>query len=178
MKTRIIILTIAAAAALAVPTSAIAQGGPGFGPGGGPGGGPGHFGRHHGPFEDGGGPGFLEHGLPRLTEELDLSDEQVAQIEAIVEAARPEMEAYAEELRTNREAYRESQADPTVFDEQAFRAHAAEQSRIQTEMMVSVQRTKAAVLAQLTPEQLEQLEEMREGAGRKSMRRHGGRRPS
>jgi Spy/CpxP family protein refolding chaperone len=176
MKTRNIILTIAAAAVLAAPAAAIAQGGPGSG--GGPGGGPGHFGRHHGPFEDGGGPGFLEHALPRLTERLGLSDEQVENIEAIVEASRPEIEAYAEQLRANREAYRESQADPTVFDEQAFRAHAAEQSRIQTEMMVSVQRTKAAVFAQLTPEQLEQLENMRGSGGGKAMRRHGGRRSS
>ena len=170
MKTRTIILTIAAAAAIALPAALMAQGVPGMGPGGGPG-------HHHGPgggFADDG-PGFFEHMLPRLTERLGLSEEQTERIESILDAARPTIEGYAEQLRAGRDAYREANPDPTVFDEAAFRAHAAEQSRIQVELMVAAQRTKALVLAELTPEQLAQFEEMRSEGGKRLMRRPGGR---
>lgn len=172
MKARTIILSIAAAAAIAAPTALLAQGGPGMGPGSGKG----RHGSHMGGFDDGAGPGFLEHMLPRLAERLALSDEQVAAIETILDEARPTIEGYSEEIRAGREAYRAAQADPAVFDESAFRAHAAEQSRLRTEQMVAAQRTKAQALAVLTPEQLAELEAMRGEAGKRHMRRPGGRR--
>lgn len=170
MKTRTIILTIAAAA-IALPAALMAQGVPGIGPGAGVG-----FHHGHGGGFDDDGPGFLEHMLPHLADRLGLSDEQAARIETILDDARPTIEGYAEQLRVGRDAYREAHADPTVFDEAAFRAHAAEQSRIQIELMVSAQRTKALVLAELTPEQLAHLEEMRSEGGKRFMRRPGGRR--
>lgn len=173
MKLRSTILSIAAAAVIAAPTVLAAQGPAGGGPGFGPGRHSGHLG---GP--DGDGPGFLEHLLPRLAERLELSDEQTAAIEAILEESRPEIEGYAAELRAGRDAYREVHSDPTVFDESSFRAHAAEQSRVQTELMVAAQRTKARVLAQLSPEQLAELGEMRGAAGKRFMRRPGGRHSS
>jgi Spy/CpxP family protein refolding chaperone len=172
MKARKIILSIAAAAAIAAPTALLAQGGPGMGPGAGHG----RHGGHMGGFDDGAGPGFLEHMLPRLAERLALSDEQVAAIETILDEARPTIEGYAEKIRAGREAYRAVQTDPTVFDEGAFRAHAAEQSRLRTEQMVAAQDAKAQALAVLTPEQLAELEAMRGEAGKRHMRRPGGRR--
>jgi Spy/CpxP family protein refolding chaperone len=172
MKTRTIILNIAAAAAIALPAALMAQGVPGMGPGGG-------SGHHHGPgggFDDEAGPGFLEHMLPHLTERLGLSDEQTGKIETILDQARPTIEGFAEQLRAGRDAYREAHPDPTVFDEETFRTHAAEQARIQIELMVAAQRAKALVLAELTPEQLAQLEAMRSEGGKRYMRRPGGRR--
>ncbi|HSO22473.1 MAG TPA: Spy/CpxP family protein refolding chaperone [Chondromyces sp.] len=172
MKARKIILSIAVAAAIAAPTALLAQGGPGMGPGAGHG----RHGGHMGGFNDGAGPGFLEHMLPRLAERLTLSDEQVAEIESILDEARPTIEAYAEKIRAGREAYRAAQSDPTTFDEGAFRAHAAEQSRLRTEQMVAAQDAKARALAVLSPEQLAELEAMRGEAGKRHMRRPGGRR--
>jgi Spy/CpxP family protein refolding chaperone len=116
--------------------------------------------------------------LPRLAEALGLSDEQLAEIQTILDTARPELETFGDQLAAGREAYREAHPDPTVFDESAFRTHAAEQVQIQIELMVVAQRAKASALAVLTPEQLTQLEEMRGNHAKRSMRRPGGRRSS
>lgn len=166
MKARNTILTIAVVALLAVPTSALAQRGPGGGPG------------WHGEGMGGDHLRFFERRLPRMAEELGLSDEQLEKIEAIVDSARPEIESYAEQLRESREAYRATNDDPTVFNEGAFRAHAAAQHEIQTDLGVAVGKTKAEVFKVLTAEQIEQLEEMRENSGKRSYRRGGGRRSS
>lgn len=184
MKARHIILTIAAVMVLAAPTTVLAQMGPGPGDGTGSGdawggghgrhgGGPGRFGG-----EDAGhGLRFFEHMLPRLAEELGLSDEQLGEIQTIIDAARPQIEEYAEQLRDGREAYRAENDDPTYFNPESFRTHAQAQHEIQIKMGVIAGQAKADAFKVLTPEQLEQLEEMRASFGRKSFRR-GGRRSS
>jgi Spy/CpxP family protein refolding chaperone len=110
-----------------------------------------------------------------LAEELELSDEQLTQIEAIVDAARPTIDEYLEQLQSARDAYRAANTDPTVFDEGAFRSHAAEHQALQLELMVLVQKTKANVLQVLTSEQLERYESMRQESGQ-HFRRHSKRR--
>ncbi|MEJ2580487.1 MAG: Spy/CpxP family protein refolding chaperone [Acidobacteriota bacterium] len=166
MKSHPIILTIAALSFLAAPATLLAQGPPGDGPG------PRGFGgRGHGDHL-----GFFERRLPQLAEELGLSDEQLEKIQAITETARPEIEAYADALRESREAYRAANDDPTVFDEAEFRKHAAAQNEIQNDLMVAVQKAKAAVFSVLTAEQIEQLDALRGSfGGRKSARRGAGR---
>lgn len=183
MKARNIILTIAAIAVLAAPTTVLAQTGSGPGDGSGSGG---TWGGGHGPH--GGGQGrfgdddaahglrFFERMLPRLAEELELSEEQLTEIQAIVDEARPKIEEYAQALRDGREVYRATNEDPTYFDEESFRAHASVQHQIQTELGVVAGQTKADALKVLTPEQLAQLEEMRGKFGQKNFRRRGGRR--
>jgi Spy/CpxP family protein refolding chaperone len=116
--------------------------------------------------------------LPRLAEELGLSDEQLAEIQTIIDEARPKIEGYSEQLREGRETYRDAVEDPTYFNEEAFRAHAGAQHEIQTELGVVAGQAKANALKVLTPEQLAQLEEMRGNFGRKSFRRSSGRRSS
>ena len=178
MKTQKIILTILAAVLIAVPGSALAQSGPGYGPGGG---GYGPHGGHLGGFaggDEGGILRFLEHMLPRLAERLELSDEQVAQIQAILDEARPDIEKYVGLLRERREAHRAANNDPTVFEDVAFRLHIADQHADQVELMVVAGTAKADVFQVLTPEQREQLEEMRGDFGKRSLRRGGGRRSS
>jgi len=185
MRARNIILTIAAAALLAAPTAVFAQNGPGPGDGSGSGGawggGHGPHGGNQGWFGDGeGGHGlrFFEHMLPRLAEELGLSDEQLSEIQTIVDEARPKIEEYAQQLREGREAYREEIEDPTYFNPEAFRAHAEIQHGIQTNLGLVAGQAKADALKVLTPEQLEQLEEMRGNFGKRTFRRGGGRRSS
>jgi Spy/CpxP family protein refolding chaperone len=111
MRARNIILTLAATIILAAPLTVFAQAGPGDGSGSGGawGGGHGPHGGNQGWFGDGeGGHGlrFFEHMLPRLAEELGLSDEQLSEIQTIVNEARPKIEEYAQQLREGREAYR------------------------------------------------------------------------
>jgi len=161
---------------IAVPGSALAQSGPGYGPRGG---GYGPHGGHLGGSADGDGGGilrFFEHALPRLAERLELSDEQVAQIQAILDEARPDIETYVGLLRERREAYHAANNDPTVFDDVAFRLHAADQHADQVELMVVAGTAKAEIFQVLTPEQLEHFEEMQADSGRRSFRRGGGRR--
>ncbi len=194
MRARHIILTFAAIAVLAAPATVLAQQGPGpgngtgtcdgSGPGGGTGSGPGWNGGqgpHRGWRGAGEGPDgldFFERMLPRMAEELGLTQEQLDEIQSIVDAARAkiEEERYFEQLWTEREAYRAANDDPRSFNESAFRAHAATQNQIQTELRVVLGQAKAEALNVLTAEQLEQLEELRGSFGRKSYRRGGGRR--
>ena len=171
MKTRNIILTIVAAALIAVPGSAVAQSGPG-------GGGYGPHGGHHGGFAGGGGGNilqFLEHALPRLAERLELSDEQVAQIQAILDEEGPVIQGHVEELRSGREEWRETN-DPAVFEENSVRTFAESQGLIHVKLMVAADRAKARVFQVLSPEQQQQLEEMRNNRDKRFMRRTGGRR--
>ena len=176
MKTRNIILTILAAVLIAVPGTVVAQSGSGYGPGGGGGYGP--HGGHHGDFAGGDGGGilqFLEHMLPRLAERLELSDEQVAEIQAILDKEGPVIEGFVEELRGGRDTWRETN-DPAIFDDVAVRAFAESQGAIHVELMVAAGRAKAGIFQVLTLEQREQLEEMRNNRDKRFMRRSGGRR--
>jgi len=185
MKAQHIILTIAAVMVLAAPTTVLAQTGPGPGDGSGSGGawggGQGPYGGRPGRFgnpEGADGLRFFERMLPRLAEEIGLSDEQLSEIQAVVDEARPKIEGYSQQLREGRETYREAIEDPTYFNEEAFRAHAKAQHSIQTELGVVAGQAKADALKVLTPEQLAQLEEMRGNFGQKAFRRGGGRRSS
>jgi Spy/CpxP family protein refolding chaperone len=184
MNARHIILTIAALAILAAPAAVLAQQGPGPGDGSGPyAGGHGGRGMHGGRGWHGDGDGtdglrFLERMLPRMAETLGLSDEQVVEIQAIADEARATIEEaeYLEQLRAEREAYRATNDDPRIFNEAAFKSHAAAMHQIQTEIGVVVGQAKADIFNVLTDEQLEQFLEIRNSFGRNS-RRGGDRRP-
>lgn len=174
MKVRNILLTITAAALIAVPLAAVAQGVPGGGNGGGPGGGWGHGprGGGHGPDQ---GLGMLERLLPRVADELGLTDAQLEEIQAILDQARPEIESAREKLQSLRQTRRDDH-DPAVFNEGEVRAFAADLAEVQVELMVVVERTRAAALQVLSEEQRQQLEEMRGTFGKRFTRRSGGRR--
>ncbi len=175
MKARNIVLTITLAVLVAAPLVIVAQTPQGNGPGSGQGG-PHRGGGHSGSFGGGQGLGFFDRMLPRVAEQIGLSEEQVEQIQGVVDEIRPTMESYLEELRAGREEYRALNNDPTVFDEGAFRAHADTQHEIQTNLRVVVEKTKAEVFGILTPEQREELEEMRADMGQRFKRRSSGRR--
>jgi Spy/CpxP family protein refolding chaperone len=162
---RIAILIPVIAAVLLAPAAAIAQGPP-----------PGPHGRGHG-FIEGEGPFFLEHMLPFLEDHLELSDEQIAQIETILDSELPSIKETADELAAAREAYA-ANSDPAEFNEEAFRAFLESQVPTTIDLRVAVARTRAAVFQVLTSEQQEQLQNMRSQAGKRPSKRGTGRRPS
>ncbi|PLX82817.1 MAG: hypothetical protein C0617_13165 [Desulfuromonas sp.] len=99
--------------------------------------------------ERGRGPG---HRIEAMAEVLELSEEQQAQIEAVMAAEREATEPYREQMRQTREELRETMQDG-AFDEARIRALAARQAAAKTEMIVSKARTHSKIFAFLTPEQ-------------------------
>lgn len=158
-----VLMTVAVIGLVAAPMLAAAQG---FG---GPGrGGHGWHG-HRGGGPDGFGLGFLEG---RMAERLDLSQEQRDQIEAILEQGRPAVDTLRQQLRDGRETFRASH-QPGDFNEAEVRAHAQAQARVRTELMVETMRLKSQVFAVLTPEQQDQLAQLRDEMGPRHGRRGG-----
>lgn len=148
MTARRILFTTLAMAAMAIPGAALAQG-----PGGPHGiGGPDGF----------GGPGLhrFEEMLPELAVVLDLSDEQQAQIEAILDEELPAIETMRNQLRDAHQAFRANQ-QPGTFDETALRAFAQSQSQTHVELMVAGARTMSRIQDVLTTAQQQRLEELR-----------------
>lgn len=119
------------------------------------------FGRHGGPGGPGmgDGPGFGIHGMMRLLNRLDLSDSQQTQIEGILDAARPEIETIRDQMRDARHQFMTDLG--TQFDEAAARAFAQSQAPMAEELLVKTLQTRAQVISVLTPEQQQQLEELR-----------------
>ena len=169
MKVRSIILTIAAIALLAAPTTALAQGGPG---GGGWGGNRGFDGGSrdagHGMLW------MLEGRLDRIAERLDLDENQVAAIEAILEKDLPAIEDLVDQARMAGQDWRESHSMGD-FDEEIFRNHFETQAEFEVKIKVASAKTFAEVWEVLTPEQQDELQTMRGGFGT-GYKRGGGRR--
>jgi periplasmic protein CpxP/Spy len=122
------------------------QGPPDRGFRGGPGG-PGGPGGHGGPPRDGLGP---------IGRDLNLTDEQKAQIKKINDSFAESTKPLREQLRT----LHESQGDPLAtgtFDEAAVRAAAQARANVQIELEVAHARMMSQIFAVLTPEQKTQL---------------------
>jgi Spy/CpxP family protein refolding chaperone len=158
MKIRALVITTCLVTVALAPAALLAQGFPG-GPGRGGPGGPGH------------GPG-LERLLHRLGDELGLTDTQRDEIDAILAAGQPTVEALREQLVDARQAFRDSN-DPVIFDEAAARAFAESQSQLHADLMVETMRLHSQVLSVLTEEQREQLDELRARRGQGRHRRGG-----
>jgi Spy/CpxP family protein refolding chaperone len=111
-------------------------------------------GRHGGPGE--GGRGGRDGLLGHLSRELNLTDEQKAQIKKIQDSFEESTKALREQMRT----LHESQPDPlanNTFDEAAVRTAAQARANVQVEMEVAHARMMSQVLAILTAEQKAQL---------------------
>lgn len=154
MKTQLTAL-LALASMLALAPIAQAQ------PGGGPGG---LFGPGPGPVA------MLEH----MADHLDLDDTQRAQVENIMEAARPEFEALREQLRANREALESLATDDPAYATE-LNDIAVSNGQLATEGTLLFTRVRSEVHAVLTEEQRDKLarskERMRQAFERKSDRR-------
>ncbi len=166
MKVRNIIFVTLAAIALTAAGPLYAQGGPGGGMGG-----PGGF-HGHGGF-GGGGLDRLEHMLPRLADYLELTEEQQIQIQAILDEELPAIQDLRNQARDARELYLENH-DPGQFNEAEVRAFAQSQASLHIEMAVASARAMSRIYNVLTPEQQNQLQDLRGLMGRQRGPRHGG----
>ena len=102
-----------------------------------------------------GGPGPRD-GLGPLARDLNLTDEQKAQIKRITDAAQESTKALREQLRALHGDGPEALKDG-AFDEAAVRAAAQARANVQVELEVAHARTMSQVFAVLTPEQKAQL---------------------
>ena len=109
----------------------------------------------HGPDAD---PARL---IERFTRHLDLDETQQAQVENILEAARPEIEALRERAETNRAAIRELDWNES---DQAVRLNdlAVESGQIVTDGVLLMGRVRSEFRGVLTAEQIAEMEAMTE----------------
>ncbi|HEX8028763.1 MAG TPA: Spy/CpxP family protein refolding chaperone [Vicinamibacterales bacterium] len=150
----IAVLTIATAAPVLVAVNAEQRGpGPGFGgpPPGGPGG-PGMRGPG-GPM--GFGPGFRE---------LDLTDDQRAQMRAIAESHRDEFKAAGDKSRAAHESM-QALLEAETLDEAAIRAKSVEVAAAEADVMILNAKVRRESMQILTSEQQAKLKELRESRG-------------
>jgi len=121
----------------------------------GPGGPPGPGGPHERGFRGGPG-GPPRDGLGPIARDLNLTDEQKAQIKKINDSFAESTKSLREQMRTLHEA----QGDPLAggtFDEAAVRAAAQARANIQIELEVAHARMMSQIFGVLTPEQKTQL---------------------
>jgi Spy/CpxP family protein refolding chaperone len=121
-----------------------------------------------------GGPGGPHDGFGPLRD-LNLTDEQKAQVEKIRTSFEESTKALHEQLR----ALHESQPDPLstgTFDEAAVRAAAEARARVEVELEVARARMASQVFALLTAEQRAQLNERRQQFEQKRQERETERR--
>lgn len=175
MKARTLILTIAAAALVAAPALTNAQQGAGDCDGTGPHGG---AKMHGGP----GGPGGPDgHGLlrmlPRLAERIGLTDTQHDQIEAIIAAQQPALDALRDQAQTARETFTEAH-EIGDFDEAAYRTFFESQASLHVEMQLIGAAIVDQVWDVLTPEQQTEVSDLLDlfGGGFGGPRQGGGKR--
>lgn len=93
--------------------------------------------------------------------QLDLSDEQRAQVQAIQEQHRAELQALSEKLKPAHAALAAA-AMSVPADEAQIQARAAELGVVQTEAVVLHARIQAEVFQVLTPEQQEKAKALHE----------------
>jgi protein CpxP len=108
----------------------------------------------------GGRPGMMRGMGPAPLQQLQLSDDQRAQIQTIFSGARESIQPLAQQLRDKHAALSETtRAQP--FDETSVRSQAQEIGDIQAQLMVARAQVRNQVLAILTDEQKARLSELR-----------------
>ncbi len=136
-------------AALALPLTALAQ--PGFGPRGD---GACDYGQQRGP----------ERGMRQMLRDLDLSDAQREQIRTIMDQQREARRAQAPAMREQAQAMRELIAAETL-DEARLQELSAKQAELLSERIAQRVRMQHAILAVLTPQQREIVQQRLERRG-------------
>ena len=112
---------------------------------GGPGGPGGRFGGPGGFGRGGGGP-------LAMLRQLDLSEDQRAQVKQVMDSHRAELQAIGEKLRAAHKAQQDA-VTAAQFDEQAVRTQAAELATLTADAAVLQAKVHSEVFAVLTPEQ-------------------------
>jgi Spy/CpxP family protein refolding chaperone len=96
-----------------------------------------------------------------LARELNLSDEQNAQVKAVFDAEHATVEGLMKKLGDLREQLRAATANGQ-FDEAQVRTLANQQGQTQADLIVEHERTKAKIYGVLTAEQRSKLEQLHE----------------
>lgn len=120
------------------------------------------FAQHHrgGRFAGTGVPAFAQKFLNRASVYLDLSEEQEAQIKAILEAEKPKVQPLIAQLAATRKALNEA-TDNGTFNEAQVKALADKQGETLAALIVEKERVKTQIYAVLTPEQRAKAEQFR-----------------
>jgi len=119
-------------------------------------------GRPMGPGPGGPGPGpGRGPNLERMTQQLDLTDQQRDQIREILDNHRDGAQKLDQEMRAARDTLHDA-IHAEVFDETAIRDAAAAVSLLEADRAVDMARTLSQVRQVLTPEQREKLAEMQQ----------------
>ena len=100
--------------------------------------------------------------LARLADRLNMTEQQRAEVEAVLDESRQRMVKLREQMRENRVQLREL-SGKTDFDEAAVRSIADKQGDLKAETIVLRARQRHATKAVLTDEQRAQLDEMWKG---------------
>jgi protein CpxP len=96
--------------------------------------------------------------LQRMTQELNLTSAQQAQIQTILQTEKTKIQPLRQQLMQNRLA--QTSTVTGAFDEAQVRSFATKQAQIMTELTVEKERTKSQIYAVLTPEQRQQAQAM------------------
>jgi protein CpxP len=96
--------------------------------------------------------GFEHHMLGMMTDYLDLTDAQQAQVKQIFAAEKPTMMPLLQQMHQARQQMRQLEQSST-FDEAKVRAAASQQAQIMTELTVEKAKLANQVFNILTPDQ-------------------------
>jgi Spy/CpxP family protein refolding chaperone len=108
--------------------------------------------------------------LQRMTEQLNLTEAQQAQIKTILQTQKSKTQPLRQQLRQNRLA--QTNAVTGAFDEAQVRSFASKQAQIMTDLTVEKERTKSQIYAVLTPDQRQKAQAMMQQHRQHHMRRH------
>jgi protein CpxP len=112
--------------------------------------------------------------LEMMTTLLDLTAEQQSQIKDLFNQQHQEKKGLREQMQASRNAMHQAR-NATPFNEADFRAKAAVQAELKTDMMVAHAKLKQQIHAMLTPEQQEKADKLGDMMGERGKRgRHGG----
>ncbi len=113
--------------------------------------------------------GFEHHMLGMMTDYLDLTDAQQAQVKQIFAAEKPNLMPLFQQMHQARQQMRQLEQSNT-FDEAKVRAAASQQAQIMTELMVEKAKVANQIYNILTPDQkakAQKFQERREARVRK-----------
>lgn len=106
--------------------------------------------KHHGKM--GGMRGDMQHGFQQKLKELDLTSEQQAQVQDILEKQKPQREAHMKAMQESHKALREATRSD-AYDSAKVREIANQQAALHADMTVLRVETMRQVYGLLTPEQ-------------------------
>jgi periplasmic protein CpxP/Spy len=108
--------------------------------------------------------------LQRMTEQLNLTEAQQAQIKTILQTQKSKIQPLRQQLRQNRLA--QTSAVTGTFDEAQVRSFAAKQAQIMTDLTVEKERTKSQIYAVLTPDQRQKAQALMQQREQHHMHKH------